>query len=652
MAEDVKLKITADNKDAKDKLGEIEDKAVDLERSLSTAAQIAGAAFATFTGVIIASLHSFRESEVATNELNNSLKNQGIFSRALSNEYKQMASELQKVTIFGDDQIVSAQAQIQAHLGQTAVTREITQATLDFATAKKIDLKNAAEIVGKAISGNTDILKRYGVEGINPTASSTEKLASVTNVLSREFGGSSQAMADGLGVITQIKGLFGELFEEIGKRLAPTVADIGKRFKAFFQNLLENEALLDLITNILKVGTVLSGTGLAIVAAGLAWIKFQSVMQLALPFIKTLTFSLRGLAGATGIGLVIVALSMLALNWEKSIAFISSSWNAFIQLFGTSLSALKGFIFNFFSSSFSPEVLNEHAQNFMGAFTVFRDQFVEAMSRYRDEDVAKKNTQNQQDIELEKAQKAMLLALDAETKAKLKVLDDTFFNEETKARNIFLNNIAVMNKKQQKEEIDELTKKLQTRQQLEENYITEKINETNSANARFFKMETDHGKAIATADRFFNSEKIENTKWLGGQMTTLMRANSRALFNIGKSASQAIAAIDMAQAIVKALAAFPPPFNFGAAAAVAAAGAVQISLIARTEYKGAAEGALVEGGIPGRDSVPFMLTPGELVTPAKNFDEVVNAVARDRLLSDESGGGSGFAHIVLEINQE
>ena len=54
------------------------------------------------------------------------------------------------------------------------------------------------------------------------------------------------------------------------------------------------------------------------------------------------------------------------------------------------------------------------------------------------------------------------------------------------------------------------------------------------------------------------------------------------------------------------------------ASAITAFGAEQISNV-----QAAQDGALVEGGIPGRDSVPFLLEPGELVVPRRNFNDVI-----------------------------
>ncbi len=61
---------------------------------------------------------------------------------------------------------------------------------------------------------------------------------------------------------------------------------------------------------------------------------------------------------------------------------------------------------------------------------------------------------------------------------------------------------------------------------------------------------------------------------------------------------------------------------------------------------GAQNGALLQGGIPGIDSIPFFGQRGELVVPDQNFDEVINAVAAQReaqapaVSSDTGGGGN------------
>lgn len=55
------------------------------------------------------------------------------------------------------------------------------------------------------------------------------------------------------------------------------------------------------------------------------------------------------------------------------------------------------------------------------------------------------------------------------------------------------------------------------------------------------------------------------------------------------------------------------------------------------------------GGIPGRDSIPTLTMPGELVVPTKNFEEVVNSVAAARSGAPVVGSDGALAHVVLEL---
>lgn len=104
-------------------------------------------------------------------------------------------------------------------------------------------------------------------------------------------------------------------------------------------------------------------------------------------------------------------------------------------------------------------------------------------------------------------------------------------------------------------------------------------------------------------------------------------------------------AINIAQAIRNtyqgaslALATYPPPFGGIAAATTIALGLAQVSKITA-----AADGGLVTAGAGSRvDDQSFLLARGEIVAPAKSFDEVVEGTARERgfVKGDENGGSS------------
>lgn len=88
--------------------------------------------------------------------------------------------------------------------------------------------------------------------------------------------------------------------------------------------------------------------------------------------------------------------------------------------------------------------------------------------------------------------------------------------------------------------------------------------------------------------------------------------------------SLAMAIINTAQGVTKALAEYPWPFSLVVAGIVAAAGAIQVATIASTKFA------------EGTDTVPAMLSPGETVIP-RSFASAIRA--GDLTLSGPRGSG-------------
>lgn len=217
----------------------------------------AAAAFAALTSG--AAVSAFKDAEKSSNALNQSLIQQGIYTRALSEDYRTMAADLQKKTTFDDDSIIAAQAQMQSYLGQTKITRELMQATLDLATAKKMDLVSAADIVGKSIGTNTNALKRQGVE-LSDNATKSEKFSQVIAGLNTKFGGQAEAAAQGLGSLDQMKNVIGDLLELVGEKFAPFVSMMAKQITQLASDVMNNKAVWETFDKTLEIvaGTVSS----------------------------------------------------------------------------------------------------------------------------------------------------------------------------------------------------------------------------------------------------------------------------------------------------------------------------------------------------------------------------------------------------------
>ena len=107
------IKINADAQNAKKAFDDVKDKTEELEDQLSKVAKVSAVAFAAFTAEVYASVKAFEASEQATRQLTNALQNQGIYSKQLVDDYREIASEIQRKTGLDDDQVVAAQATIQ-----------------------------------------------------------------------------------------------------------------------------------------------------------------------------------------------------------------------------------------------------------------------------------------------------------------------------------------------------------------------------------------------------------------------------------------------------------------------------------------------------------------------------------------------------------
>lgn len=233
------------------KIKEMGSEAIDkVQESIGALKAFATVAFAAITAVVYKSIDAYREQEEATNKLSQAMANAGIFSNELRQKYDEQAKALQKITTYADEQITSAQAILQAFTGGREVTEELTKATLNLAAAKKMDLNAAADLVGKTIGSNTNILSRQGVQFDNNTRGA-ERLSAVIEALNSKFGGQAEAAAKGLGSLKQLENVTGDIFEVMGDKLAPLVAVVTSLFISMAESAQKNEGIFSGFSSIL-----------------------------------------------------------------------------------------------------------------------------------------------------------------------------------------------------------------------------------------------------------------------------------------------------------------------------------------------------------------------------------------------------------------
>ena len=199
-----------------------------------------------------ASIAAFDKQQKAIAQVEAGLKSTGEAVGFTSKQLQQMAADLQKRTLFGDEVILKdATAQLLTFTNIAGEQFERTQvAALNLATRLDGDLKSASIQLGKALNdpvANLSALSRSGIQfseeqkKIIKELAETNRLAEAQTIildeLEKQYGGSAEAAAKaGAGGLKQLQNQFGDLMEQIGGMLLPIVIELGNKFKTFLED--------------------------------------------------------------------------------------------------------------------------------------------------------------------------------------------------------------------------------------------------------------------------------------------------------------------------------------------------------------------------------------------------------------------------------
>ena len=166
---------------------------------------------APLTAFAAASIKAFDTQAKAEAKLMTALKGNEKAFKSLTKQ----AQELQKVTIFGDEETMAAQSMLASMGLEEEAIKRLTPLIQDMATAKGMNLTAAADLVAKSVGSSTNALSRYGIQ-IEGAVGSTD--------LKGQFDGQAKAAAKaGAGPLKQLQNRFGDLMEKIGEMLIPVL---------------------------------------------------------------------------------------------------------------------------------------------------------------------------------------------------------------------------------------------------------------------------------------------------------------------------------------------------------------------------------------------------------------------------------------------
>ena len=233
-------------------------------------------AFRGLTRAIGSTINAAQEQEDSVRALDAALIPLGATAEGVSKRLQEQAAALQQVTKFGDETIIRGQALIASFTRNEEEIQKATIAALDLAAATGTDLKAAFLLMGRAASGETSTLSRYGIildEGIPKS----EKFAAALAKINEQFGGQAQEQAKTFsGVIAQLTNAFGDLQEKLGESITQN-DDVLEGLKSLKTTTEEASPELEKLAQVVAIGVV--GAFEKSVSAMEAYSKFLQLLS-------------------------------------------------------------------------------------------------------------------------------------------------------------------------------------------------------------------------------------------------------------------------------------------------------------------------------------------------------------------------------------
>lgn len=197
-----------------------------------------GVATAAVVGFGALAVKEFSDSQLAGAQLNAVLKSTGGIAGVTAESANELASSLQKVTMFSDEAVVSAESMLLTFTGiSKEIFPQVTELALDMATVFKEDAASSANTLGKALNDPIDGLTKLTKKGVVFTAEQENMVRSLSaagdkmgaqkiilDELQKEYGGSARAAGGTFaGSLIILKNTFGDLMEVIGKGIVDAI---------------------------------------------------------------------------------------------------------------------------------------------------------------------------------------------------------------------------------------------------------------------------------------------------------------------------------------------------------------------------------------------------------------------------------------------
>jgi len=173
-----------------------------------------------------------RQQELAETKLALALMGSGMATHAQRKELEKYAGELQKTTIYGDEQIINVQAMLATFKMNSDQIKEVTPRVLDMArgiqklTGSQVDLQDIAKAVAKGLNGDIGSLTRYGVV-LSDSVKKSKDFNKILEEIDKNYKGMSKAQMNYVDQSAQLANAWSDLKEALGEFLTKSPMVVG-----------------------------------------------------------------------------------------------------------------------------------------------------------------------------------------------------------------------------------------------------------------------------------------------------------------------------------------------------------------------------------------------------------------------------------------
>lgn len=230
---------------------------------------------------------------------------------------------------FDDEDAAVSLARLYQRTGDLTEAQKLNSVAMDLARAKHIDLATASNLVGMVMSGNSRVLKQFGID-IKDTSTPLEAIGE----LQAKVGGQAQAFAGGFeGQMAVLSVTFGNFKEALGEQVLPALTKLATAAVDFINNVLPKwidkaKELIDFLKGHPAVMYAIAGAiiGALVPAVYAAVTAFIAAAVALAPFI----------IGGAIIGGIVAGVMWIVNNWsmlkEKAVEIFTAVKDFFVKV--------------------------------------------------------------------------------------------------------------------------------------------------------------------------------------------------------------------------------------------------------------------------------------------------------------------------------